>query len=72
MTNLGTTIEESAHKLDDKIERIFIMGGAIDVTGNVADFEGYYRFQGLFWFPPAFSVVKLKLIFRNFWSSSTT
>jgi pyrimidine-specific ribonucleoside hydrolase len=42
MTNLGTMLRESAHKLDDKIDRIFIMGGAIDVRGNVADFEGYY------------------------------
>lgn len=42
MTNLGTMIRESAHKFDDKIERIFIMGGAIDVKGNVAGFQEYF------------------------------
>lgn len=42
MTNLGTFIQENGDRFNDKIERIFIMGGAIDVRGNVADFEGYY------------------------------
>lgn len=42
MTNLGSFIRKYGHKLKSKIERIFIMGGAIDVRGNVADFEGYY------------------------------
>ena len=42
MTNLGTFFREHGTRFDDKIERIFIMGGAIDVRGNVADFGGYY------------------------------
>lgn len=41
-TNLGTLLREYPGQFDNKIERIFIMGGAIDVRGNVADFEGYY------------------------------
>ncbi|MEG4233023.1 nucleoside hydrolase [Microcoleus sp. Pol11C3] len=42
MTNLGTFIQEYGAQFDDKIERIFIMGGAIKARGNVADFGGYY------------------------------
>jgi pyrimidine-specific ribonucleoside hydrolase len=42
LTNLGTLLREYPGQFDNKIEKIFIMGGAINARGNVADFEGYY------------------------------
>lgn len=42
LTNLGTLLCSYPREFDDKIERIYIMGGAIKADGNVAPFGGNY------------------------------